>query len=205
MAPVVVLGGRRRGAFGGTAASNDSVEAALDEARDAMRRRAWDAPPVHNFKDVTDAAVARWPTSAALADLRREAAERLVADALGRKYANDLPEATHLAALALHFDPQHTTAQHLSAELAGARAPPTSRRRAAPAHCPRSRQGPPRPRRAFASPIPEASRGRAEGSCPSGQPAPVSPAPAPRPRRRAVLPRLRRRTPPRRSPRGPGL
>jgi serine/threonine-protein kinase len=134
-APVVILGGRRLGGFGGTAAAGDSLEASLDEARETMRRRAWDAPAVHNFKDVTDAALVRWPTSTALADLRREAAERLVADALGRKYANDLPEATHLANLALHFDPQHTTAQHLSAELAGAHAPdvaPASSASAAP-------------------------------------------------------------------------
>jgi eukaryotic-like serine/threonine-protein kinase len=121
--PVVVLGGRRLGAFGSPAATSDSLEATLDEAREAMRRRAWDAPAGHNFKELTDAAVGKWPNSAALLDLRREAAERLVSDALGRKYANDLGEATHLAALALHFDPQHTTAQHLSAELAAATAP----------------------------------------------------------------------------------
>ena len=121
--PVVVLGGRRLGAFGSPAAANDSLEATLDEAREAMRRRAWDAPAGHNFKELTDGAVAKWPNSTAVVELRREAAERLVSDALGRKYASDLAEATHLAALALHFDPQHTTAQHLSAELTAAAAP----------------------------------------------------------------------------------
>jgi serine/threonine-protein kinase len=120
--PVVVLGGRKLGGFGAVT-TNDSAEAALDEARDCMRRRAWDVPATHNFKEITDVAVARWPQNSALADLRREAAELLVHDALARKYANDPAEAKHLVELALHFDPLLTTAQHLAAELAGPRAP----------------------------------------------------------------------------------
>ncbi len=120
--PVVILGGRKLGVLG-AAPAQSSLDGVLDEARDCMRRRAWDAPPLHNFKDVTDGAVARWPESVALTDLRREAAERLVTDALGRKYGNDLGEATHLVELALHFNPQLTTAQHLASDLAGARAP----------------------------------------------------------------------------------
>ncbi len=122
-APVVVLGGRKLGGFGSSSAASDSLDGALEEARDCMRRRAWDAPPGHNFKEVTDGALTRWHDSAPLADLRREAAERLVNDALGRKYANDVPEAAHLVDLALHFDPDLTTAQHLSAELSASRAP----------------------------------------------------------------------------------
>src|SRR5208282_5312915 len=86
--PILIIGGRKLGGFGGTAAASDSLDSALEEGRDCLRRRAWDAPPVHNFKDVTDSAVVRFPESTTLADLRREAAERLVADALGRKYAN---------------------------------------------------------------------------------------------------------------------
>ena len=121
MAPVAILGGRRLGGFG--AAPGDSVEGALDEARDCMRRHAWDAPPEHNFKEIIDRAAARWPASAAVAELRHEAAEKLLAEAVGRKYANDVPEATRLVQLALQLDPQLTTAQHLAAELSSARAP----------------------------------------------------------------------------------
>jgi serine/threonine-protein kinase len=118
--PVAVLGGRRLGS--GTAQA-DSPDAALEEARDAMRRSAWDAPPGHNFKEITDGAMKRWPNSAALIELRREGAVKLVADALGRKYAGDLNEASRLAQLALDLDPSLTTAQHLAADLAAARAP----------------------------------------------------------------------------------
>ncbi|APR81855.1 serine/threonine protein kinase [Minicystis rosea] len=117
--PIVVVGGRR---LSGSAQA-DSADAAIEEARDAMRRRAWDAPAGHNFKEITDTALKRWPTSTALVELRHEAAVALVADALGRKYANDATEATHLAQLALEMDPQLTTAQHLAADLAAARMP----------------------------------------------------------------------------------
>ena len=122
LAPIAILGGRRLGGLGAAAAS-DSVEGALEEARDCMRRRAWDAPPEHNFKEIMDRAAARWPASAAVADLRHEAAEKLLADAVGRKYAGDAPQATRLVQLALQLDPQLTTAQHLAAELSLARAP----------------------------------------------------------------------------------
>jgi serine/threonine-protein kinase len=119
--PVAIVGGRRLG--GGSAAQADSVDAVLDEARDCMRRRAWDAPPGHNFKEVTDGALARWPNQGSIVDLRHEAAEKVMTDALGRKYANDLTEAAHLAQVALELDPGLTTAQHLAADLAAARTP----------------------------------------------------------------------------------
>ena len=119
---IVVLGGMHYGGFG-AAASNDSVEANLDAARECVRRHAWDSPPQHNVKDITDSALQRWPGDARVLDLRREAAERLVTDALGRKYAGDSTEALHLAKLALEFHPPLTTAQHLVAELEEARTP----------------------------------------------------------------------------------
>jgi serine/threonine-protein kinase len=119
-APIAIVGGRR---LGGSATASESVEAAMDEARDAMRRRAWDAPPGHNFKELTDAARARWPTDTRVTDLRHQAAVALVNDALDRKYANDVPEATHLVKLALYFNPDLTTAQHLAADLEAASAP----------------------------------------------------------------------------------
>jgi serine/threonine-protein kinase len=119
--PIAVLGGRRLG--GGGAAQAESVDAALEEARECMRRSAWDAPAGHNFKEVTARALARWPNNAAITELRREAGTKLVTDALGRKYAGDVPEATRLVRLALEMDPELTTAQHLAAELAASSAP----------------------------------------------------------------------------------
>jgi serine/threonine-protein kinase len=115
--PLVIVGGRRLGGISAPASNEPTLEATLDEARDAMRRHAWDAPPLHNFKEITARGLERWPGSAKFVDLRREAAERMVADALGRKYGGDLPEAIRLVRLALEWNPDLTTAQHLAAEL----------------------------------------------------------------------------------------
>ena len=117
--PIAVVGGRKLGVSG----TNDSVEATLVEARDAMRQRAWDAPPGRNFKEITEAGLTRFPENARLQDLRHDAAERLVSEALGRKYAGDTAEALRFARLALEWNPGLTTAQHLAVELEGSRIP----------------------------------------------------------------------------------
>ena len=118
LVPIAVVGGRKLG----VADTNDSVEATLEEARDAMRRHAWDAPEGRNFKQITEDGLARFPESTRIQDLRRDAAERLVTDALGRKYAGDTAEALHFVRLALEWNPGLTTAQHLAAELERPRA-----------------------------------------------------------------------------------
>ncbi|KYG06154.1 hypothetical protein BE21_36450, partial [Sorangium cellulosum] len=117
---VAFLGGRHLGAFGGKSAQ-DSLEGHIDRARDCMGRHAWDTPPGENVKDIIAQALARWPRDARLGALRRESAERIVADALGRKYAGDRSGAIRLAKLAIELHPELTTAQHLVAELS---APP---------------------------------------------------------------------------------
>jgi serine/threonine-protein kinase len=113
---VLVLGGRHLGGLSAATAS-DSLEGHLARARECMSRRAWDAPAGDNVKEVTAQALARWPSDPRVAELRREASERIVADALGRKYAGDPAGALRLAELALELTPSLTTAQHLAAEL----------------------------------------------------------------------------------------
>jgi serine/threonine-protein kinase len=121
-APLAVVGGKRLGGFGGQE-QGDSLEATLDEASECMKRHAWDAPPGKNFKEISAQALARFPDNVRVRELRREAADRLVNDALGRKYAGDTAEALHLVRLALELNPELTTAQHLAADLEGPRAP----------------------------------------------------------------------------------
>jgi eukaryotic-like serine/threonine-protein kinase len=135
--PLVILGGRRLG--GETASGSAALETTLDEARAAMQRHAWDAPPGNNLKEITDAALARSPGNERVLALRREAAERIVSDALGRKYAGDVSEALRLARLALAWSPELASAQRLAAELEAGRAadiapasPPSSRPSATP-------------------------------------------------------------------------
>jgi serine/threonine-protein kinase len=84
-----------------------------------MGRHAWDSPSGENVKDITAQALSRWPFDTRIEEVRREAAERIVADALGRKYSGDMAGAIHLAKLALELQPTLTTAQHLVAELEG--------------------------------------------------------------------------------------
>ncbi|MCK6592749.1 MAG: hypothetical protein L6Q76_34770, partial [Polyangiaceae bacterium] len=68
---------------------------------------------------------ARSPDDPRVKDLHKEAGERLVTDALGRKYEGDVEGAQKLAKLALEIAPALTTAQHLLAELThAASAPP---------------------------------------------------------------------------------
>jgi hypothetical protein len=147
-----------------------------------MKRHAWDAPAGRNFKEITEGGLARFPDNTRLLDLRRDAAELLVSDALGRKYQGDTAEALHFVHLALEWNPGHTTAQHLAAELEGPRAPDVApTQSAAPSTGDRSGKGPrkggprgPDPR----VPPPPIS------ATPSGAqlpPSPVPPAPTPPP------------------------
>jgi serine/threonine-protein kinase len=106
-----------------TAASGESADALLAEAREEMKNRAWDAPADHNVKATLARAAERYPGDGRVNELRQEAADRLVSDALGRKYAGDAAEALRLARLSLDLSPTNTTAQHLVAELSADRGP----------------------------------------------------------------------------------
>ncbi|HEY4116573.1 MAG TPA: protein kinase [Byssovorax sp.] len=121
VAPVAVLGGRQVALMAGGQHASDAVESALSRGREAMRKHAWTAPPGANVKELLGDAATRWPSDPRVLETRREAAEMLVSEALGRKYAADVPEAIRLAELALEIDPTSTTAQHLVAELESAR------------------------------------------------------------------------------------
>ncbi|WP_437745475.1 serine/threonine-protein kinase [Sorangium sp. So ce1504] len=173
---VVFLGGRHLGAFGGPAA-RDTLEAHIERARDCMGRHAWDTPPRENVKEIVSQAVARWPGDARLAELRRESSERIVADALGRKYAGDRAGAIRLAKLALELQPALTTAQHLVAELSGG--PPGAAPAPPPQVAPQS-AGPqatgadrrPAPRRPAPAEVRGAPQGQPPAPVPRGAPAP---------------------------------
>ncbi|WP_437736224.1 protein kinase domain-containing protein [Sorangium sp. So ce1335] len=190
---VVFLGGRHLGAFGGPGA-RDSLEAHIERARDCMGRHAWDAPPGENVKDIIAQALARWPRDPRLADLRRESSERIVTDALGRKYAGDRAGAIRLAKLAVELHPELTTAQHLVLELSSG--PPGAAPEPPPQVSPESSAPPDAaPDRASPrGPAPPEVRGATAGPPPTaGQP------PAPTPRGATPAPRGAPATP---APRG---
>ncbi|WP_437289947.1 serine/threonine-protein kinase [Sorangium sp. So ce406] len=198
---VVFLGGRHLGAFGGPAAS-DSLDAHIERARDCMGRHAWDAPPGENVKDILSQALARWPRDPRLAQLRRESSERIVTDALGRKYAGDRAGAIRLAKLAVELHPELTTAQHLVLELSSG--PPGAAPEPPPQVSPESSASPAADpdRRPPRRPAPPEARGAPAGQppapAPRGAPAPPTPAPrnAPAPPRDAGSPTSGAASPP---------
>lgn len=96
------------------AASSDEL---LERARDAMRNRAWDSPPGENVKELTAAALEKSPEDHRIRDLRDEAAEKILTEAVGKKYSGDRAEALRLAKLALELGSDHVAAQGLVAEL----------------------------------------------------------------------------------------
>jgi eukaryotic-like serine/threonine-protein kinase len=132
---VAVVGGKRLGLL--PSSSSESLEGQLEAAREASRREAWDAPPRENVKDILDRARTKWPSDGRVKEARREAAERLVTNALGRKYAGDEKEALRLARIAVELEPSLTTARFLVAELEGSAAPKASSTNASPVGGPR--------------------------------------------------------------------
>ncbi|MBI4706099.1 MAG: serine/threonine protein kinase [Deltaproteobacteria bacterium] len=129
--------------------------AELDEqiatAREQMHDRAWDAPEGRNVRDTLSALSRRWPDERRVARLRLEAAERLVADALGLRYEGRVPEALQRVRLAIELAPQLEVAHRLGRELEGSARPAF-----APGVAPQPTRLPPRPRPAGAGPWPAA-------------------------------------------------
>lgn len=120
---VVLVMGKQ---LGWIATTDVSLDGRLEAAREAMRQQAWDSPPNENVKDILDQAQRKWPDDVRVRDLRREAAERLVTNALGRKYEGASSEALRLARLAVSLQPSLTAAKRLVAELEGVVGPETS-------------------------------------------------------------------------------
>jgi eukaryotic-like serine/threonine-protein kinase len=115
--PMAVVGVRRLAS--GPTQTADSIESSLDEVRSSMRSHEWTTPPGHNVKELLGDAKSKWPLDGRVRDLVRDAGEKLVTEAINRKYAHDVPEAVRLSHLALEIDPENTTAQHLVQELEG--------------------------------------------------------------------------------------
>ncbi|MEZ4301459.1 MAG: protein kinase [Polyangiaceae bacterium] len=94
-----------------------STEELIEQARECSRMRAWDSPPGANVKEITGRALEQSPKDPRVLDIRHDAAEKIVTEALGRKYAGHSDDAMRLAKLALELNPELTTAQHLVTEI----------------------------------------------------------------------------------------
>ena len=129
----------RLGYLDSSVSATAKIDDALAKANDAMVHERWDSPPGDNVKDITDAALVRWPHDPRVVQLRARASDELVKRAVGMKLGGDSAGALHLAALASELDPTDETTKSLvreyQAELgadAGALAGSTDAGRVAP-------------------------------------------------------------------------
>ena len=100
------------GLFGGAPRAG-SIDEAVSHADEALKHNRWDTPPGDNVRDLTNDGLSKWPREQRLIEVRARATDELVKQAVGRKFAGDLPSALHMARLAKELDPTDTTAQHL--------------------------------------------------------------------------------------------
>ncbi len=99
--------------------STARIDDQVARANDALAHERWDAPPGDNVKDITDAALVRWPHDPRIVDIRARACDELVKRALGLQMKNDTAGALHLARLATDLDPQDDVARSLAKEYEG--------------------------------------------------------------------------------------
>jgi serine/threonine-protein kinase len=102
-----------------TSLSTARIDDQVARANDALLHERWDAPPGDNVKDITDAALVRWPHEPRIVDIRARACDELVKRAIGLQMKSDLTGALHLARLATDLDPQDDVARKLAKEYEG--------------------------------------------------------------------------------------
>ena len=100
-----------------SAEANEPLDEMVEQARECARTRSWDSPPGANVKDLTDKALEQSPNDARILEIRHDAADKIVTQALGLKYKGDTEGATRLAKLAVEMNPDLPTAQQLLSEL----------------------------------------------------------------------------------------
>ncbi len=105
-------------AFGKRGADARSFDATLEAAQEALDKRAWDAPPGNNVKELTDKLLAESPGDHRVLSLRSKAAEGVLVDGMrARSSGAGTTEALRLFRLALELDPSLDTARDFVREL----------------------------------------------------------------------------------------
>jgi len=97
-----------------------SLEGYRHRAKAAFRASHWDSPPGDNVRDITNEGLAKYPHDDRLIEIRAEATDEIVKDAIGEKYQGHMDNAAHLAKLAHELDPTDATADRLATEYAQA-------------------------------------------------------------------------------------
>jgi eukaryotic-like serine/threonine-protein kinase len=103
--------------FANHGAEADPIAAQLEQAQEALEKRAWDAPPGANVKELTDRMLNESPGDRRVLGMRRAAADGILTDALALRDSGRPDEALRLARLALSFAPDLAPAQKLASEI----------------------------------------------------------------------------------------
>jgi serine/threonine-protein kinase len=115
---LAVLAARLLGAFD---PPPPTAQQYVERANAAVAVSAWDAPPGENVRDITNAALERFPGSKPVLDVRRHAVRILVRRAKAAR-DTDVAQALRLVRIARDLDPRDTDTAELLAELSGAHA-----------------------------------------------------------------------------------
>jgi serine/threonine-protein kinase len=102
------IGGYRMGWFGAKPAASSKqseVDALLQKAQAALDARRWDAPPGDNVLELTDELLKKAPAETRTRQIRNQASDRIVREALDAKAKKDLAQALKLLKLAQQLSP----------------------------------------------------------------------------------------------------
>ena len=108
----------KMGVFGPKAPDESSVQGYHQRATKAFHAQHWDAPAGENVRDLTNDGLAKYPHDTRLLEIRAEATDELVKNAVAEKYLGHMDQAAHLAQLAHELDPSDVAADRLAAEYA---------------------------------------------------------------------------------------
>jgi eukaryotic-like serine/threonine-protein kinase len=150
------------------------LESYVERARQALELAAFDTPPGENVREITNAALHRWPEAPSIVQIRRDAARRLLERSRELSSSNR-DEARRFLDLALEFDPESSEARSLrSASAEPVPSPEPEARTPAPGL--KNGSGRPQPRTPVAAPAPAAPSATEAAAAPAGSAAPPEPA-----------------------------
>jgi hypothetical protein len=108
----------KMGYVGATNEDTKSLASYQKRAEKALHEQRWDTPAGDNVKDITNDGLAKFPHDTRLLEVRAQATDELVKDAVAEKYLGHMDRASHFAQLAHELDPTDVAAERLSAEYA---------------------------------------------------------------------------------------
>ncbi len=104
------------GYVGPKANDDKSLASYQTRAEKALHEQHWDTPSGDNVRDLTNDGLAKYPSDLRLLEIRAQATDELVKDAVAQKYLGHMDQASRLAQLAHELDPTDVTAEKLAAE-----------------------------------------------------------------------------------------